>query len=149
MGEIKNDVSIGEYDLEISQEPYGRTARQLEFAKLYDLMTFLAQIDPVFVQASIPLLIKASDTPYKNDLLQLVNSLQQQKMMQQQALEQQQQAMNQPDPMQQEAQAKQLERQGLENEKLGIENARSKADLVNQAEQAELANHVNSVLNGG
>ncbi|MCU7518543.1 MAG: hypothetical protein HF307_19400 [Ignavibacteria bacterium] len=149
MGEIKNDVSVGEYDLEISQEPYGRSARQLEFAKLYDLMTFLSTIDPVFVQASIPLLIKASDTPYKNDLLQLVNSLQQQKMMQQQALKQQQQAMNQPDPMQQQAQQAQLERQGLENEKIGIENAKSKADLVSQAQQAELVNHVNAVLGGG
>lgn len=70
---IKNDLSKGKFDFEVSHAPYSRTAKQVEYLKLLDLMDYVKEIAPQMAMTMLPILIKASENAYKNELLAIVN----------------------------------------------------------------------------
>lgn len=74
-GSTLNDITVGKYDLEISHAPYGRTAREIEYLKLLDIMEFLTKVHPQAAMFALPVLIKASDSPYRTELLTVVERL--------------------------------------------------------------------------
>ncbi len=76
---IKNDITIGKYDVAISETPYGTTAREMEFLKLVDLMKFAIEVDPQSAIKMLPVVIQASDTPYRNEFLKALGTMDQQK----------------------------------------------------------------------
>jgi len=43
---VKNDLTIGEYDIEISNTPYSSNAKEIEYAKLIDLFEATININP-------------------------------------------------------------------------------------------------------
>lgn len=68
-----NDITVGEFDVKISNAPYSSTAKEMEFFKLMDLYQIIQATDPLMAKEALPIIIKASDTAYKNDLLMLLN----------------------------------------------------------------------------
>ena len=76
---IKNDITVGEYDLIISKAPYGRAAKDQEFQKLMMLIQQIAQIDPTFLIQNYPTIIKASGTSFTKELLESFNKYQEEK----------------------------------------------------------------------
>jgi hypothetical protein len=72
---IKNDLSIGKYDIETSRTPYGRTKKETEFLKLLDIYKFISQISPEYLVPLLPVLIKASDTPYRQEILPIIERI--------------------------------------------------------------------------
>lgn len=74
-GMVLNDVTVGKYDLETSQMPYGRTDRELEYLKLNDIVKFTSELAPQAAILMLPTLIKASDSPYRNELLTVVEKI--------------------------------------------------------------------------
>ena len=76
LGEIKNDVSIGKYDVVISQQPYGSSAREIEYMKLLDIIKFIVEsAGPNAAILALPILVKASDSAYRNELLLVLKQL--------------------------------------------------------------------------
>lgn len=43
---IKNDMTIGEYDIEISDAPYSANAKEIEYSKLIDLFNAVISVNP-------------------------------------------------------------------------------------------------------
>ena len=76
---VLNDLSVGKFDIVISQTPYGPTARELEFIKLVDLMKFAIEVSPDKAAAMLPVVIKASDSSYRADIMQALGLMGQQK----------------------------------------------------------------------
>lgn len=74
-GSVLNDLSVGEYDVDISQSPYGKTAREVEYLKLVDMMQFIVQINPQAAMLILPVLIKASDSPYRGEILTILEKI--------------------------------------------------------------------------
>jgi hypothetical protein len=72
---ITNDVTIGKYDVAISEQPYGATARETEFLKLVDLAKFAIKYDPQAAAKIFPVIVKASDTPYRNEFLEALGAM--------------------------------------------------------------------------
>src|SRR5690606_18000491 len=68
---IVNDLSRGKFDIEISQTPHGKTAQEIEYIKLLDVFDRMIQVSPKQAMMSLPILIKASNSPYRNELLQI------------------------------------------------------------------------------
>jgi len=76
---ILNDVTIGEYDIVISNAPYGPTEREMEFVKLVDLMKFAITINPQFATKMFPVMVKASDSSYRTEVLEALDMMDDQK----------------------------------------------------------------------
>ncbi len=72
---ILNDVTIGEYDIVISNSPYGPTEREMEFVKLVDLMKFALTISPEFGIKLFPVMVKASDSSYRSEVLEALGMM--------------------------------------------------------------------------
>ena len=70
-----NDVTAGKFDLEISQSPYGRNAREVEYLKLLDIVKFIAELNPQGAAMLLPILVKASDTPYRGEIVSILERL--------------------------------------------------------------------------
>lgn len=69
---IINDVSIGKYDIQISSTPYGATAREIDYIKTVDMLSFVSKFNPALAEKMLPILIKSSDTPYRTELLEII-----------------------------------------------------------------------------
>lgn len=72
---IKNDITIGKYDIAVSDAPYSHTAKELEFLKLVDLMRLALEVDPAAAQKMFPVVVRASDSAYKNDFLKALGGM--------------------------------------------------------------------------
>ena len=72
---IVNDITISKFDLTISQTPYGRNMREIEYLKLLDIVKFTAEINPQAGMLMLPILIKASDTPYRSEIVGILEKL--------------------------------------------------------------------------
>jgi hypothetical protein len=136
---VLNDITMGEYDIEIAKAPYGRAAKNLEFQKLLGFIMNFANINPMIMLKSAPLLIKSLDTNYQKELLEIFAGLeeeaqaekqQQQAMMQQQEQAQQMPQQQAPDPT---AQVK-AETQAMKSQ---TEMQKAKLDLIGK--QMDLA----------
>lgn len=49
LGKVINDVSVGQYDVKISQTPVGKGAKEIEAQKAMSLIEILMQLNPLFV----------------------------------------------------------------------------------------------------
>ena len=136
---IKNDVSIGEYDIEISQQPYGKTARQESYLELVDLINFISEKYPQTVPFLIPILIKASDNPYKDKLLTVVEQISGYSVDQ---LNQQVQDKQLADLMMQ-IEAKQ---KILQTDKMAIDNESARLGLQAEFDGMDLGKYLNEIL---
>lgn len=67
MGQVLNDVTIGQFDIVLDKQPFGINAKREEFEKNMIIADKLAQLNPAFVNPEI--LIKTSDSIYKEDWL--------------------------------------------------------------------------------
>lgn len=86
---VMNDVTVGEYDIILAKAPYGKTAKDLEFQKLMELVDLLAKVNPELITQLLPVIVKASGTSYVQSILEVLGQ------------SQQQQQEPQQDPMQQ------------------------------------------------
>ena len=66
---IKNDITKGKFDLVVSSQPYGRTAREMEYMRLLDMVKFTINAFPQAAPYLMPVLAQASDTPYRSDFI--------------------------------------------------------------------------------
>jgi hypothetical protein len=66
---ISNNPTIGKYDVQISQTPYGATSREIAYMKVLDFAKFVGEIFPQAVPVLLPIVAKASDSPYRNDIM--------------------------------------------------------------------------------
>jgi hypothetical protein len=115
--QIMNDLSVGEYDVEISNAPYGNNAREVEYLKVLDLYNLVKEVDPQKAAQMFPIMVKLNDSSVKQELMKIFSPEQQQQNLtpeQQQAMQEEQQAMN----MQRDLA---LEELALKNEKLKVE----------------------------
>jgi hypothetical protein len=127
-GTVKNNVADPVFDLKISREPYGRTARERAFERLGELVAFIGQFNPQLMPKLLPIIIKASDNPYKNEILQAISE-----DMQSTAQAQQQ--------MQQVAQA-QAEIELVKNQAMVAEKQAATAERAAKAEGQQLENKI-------
>lgn len=102
---ILNDVTKGDFDVIISKSPYGKAARRAAFNELMMLNQQIAQINPQYI--NIKTLVKASTTPFKQDIIARIDEVDQQNAMMQQ--------------MQQTLQQSQLQGSELQNENVNQE----------------------------
>jgi hypothetical protein len=69
---VKNDITIGEYDFEISDTPYSGNAKEMEFYKLSELLDALISIGtPKSMEradAIMPILVQAGSFPFGNEI---------------------------------------------------------------------------------
>ena len=69
---IKNDITVGEYDFEISDTPYTGNAKEMEFYKLSELLDALISIGTQKsmerADALMPLLVRAGSFPFSNEI---------------------------------------------------------------------------------
>ena len=144
---IVNDLSIGKFDIEISLQPYGRTAREAEFLKLVDMMQFILNANPQLANILIPIYVKACDSAYKNEILQKIQE------MQSGGADPQQQAQAQQ--VQQEMTTQALQSGQLENEKkkgeiekLALENAEKTLSIQELQDGQHIARQVQQTLAG-
>lgn len=71
--EILNDVTVGRYDIEISSTPHGQTAKEMEFVKISEIVTFASKLEPATALRMLPVMIEASDSSYRGKLLEAIN----------------------------------------------------------------------------
>lgn len=76
---ILNDVTIGKYDIVVANSPYSPTEREAEFIKLVDVMKFAMTINPEFAIKMFPIMVKASDSSYRADILEALGMMGNQK----------------------------------------------------------------------
>ena len=113
---VLNDITVGKYDIAIDESPYTPTAKELEYLKLVDTIQVIGNLDPQLAVKFTPVLIKASNTNYREDMLRILNEAEQ---------------ASQQDPIQQiQIQMLQLELQlkEAEIEKVRAEAANKMAD---------------------
>ena len=67
---ILNDITVEKYDFVMSNQPYTRTARETEFLKLVEMFRFSIQVDPEDAKKLFPIVLKASDSPYRQEILE-------------------------------------------------------------------------------
>lgn len=72
---IKNNITNSKFDLEISSMPYGSTAREVEFVKLMDMFNFIVTANPQLATGLLPVILEASDSPYRNKLIEAINTI--------------------------------------------------------------------------
>lgn len=71
--QIQNDITIGKYDLKIAEEPSSKTARELEYLKLRDMVDFLVQVNPPeVIQQLCPIIVKASGIGYSQEINEIL-----------------------------------------------------------------------------
>jgi len=88
---VLNDVTVGEYDIDISKSPFGREAKDKEFQKLIFMNQQLANINPKYID--IISLIKASGSMYTQQMIEKIKNIDEQEQLQaQQQIQQMQQA---------------------------------------------------------
>lgn len=73
---VVNDVSKGEYDVQISTTPFGKQAKEREFQKLLGVFQQLMQINPAYVDPLI--LVEASGTTYADKISARIKLIDQQ-----------------------------------------------------------------------
>ena len=133
---ILNDVTIGKFDIVISEAPYGATAREVEFLKLVDLMKFAIEVNPQQAQQMLPIVIKASDSPYKSEIMEALGMMGEQK-------EQAQQTATAMQALEQAFQKLGLDKARLEVQNQMLQNEQDKVEtegkaLDNEKKKAEL-----------
>jgi hypothetical protein len=145
---IINDITIHEYDIEIDTTPYSSTAREIEFGKMGDLFDAAMKVNPGKADAILPLIVKAGDFPYADEILRAwgVAEGDQQAKQQQQA---QQQQLRQMAIQMQLIMAK----LGIEEKKAAIDERKAKTDALriktahtNQVVKKEKINNALSLL---
>ena len=72
---ILNDVTIEKYDFVMSNQPYTRTARETEFLKLVEMFRFAIQVDSEYAKKLFPIVLKASDSPYRQEILEALGAI--------------------------------------------------------------------------
>ena len=72
---ILNDITVEKYDFVMSNQPYTRTARENEFLKLVEMFRFAIQVDPEEAKKLFPIVLKASDSPYRQEILEALGSI--------------------------------------------------------------------------
>ena len=75
---ILNDVTVGQYDIQISTRPYTSTAKELEYLKLMDTVGVIAQMQPELAPKLVPVIVSASDSPYRAEILRVIEEAQRQ-----------------------------------------------------------------------
>jgi hypothetical protein len=125
LGQIHNDLSIGEYDVIISTKPTGRISKELERQKLLELYMMAEKVGPEmkpFLYKLISEITKTTDIGSQGELLKMLEMIMQQYMT---AIQSQQQG-NPAEKMMQElavmAQKLELQGKGIENQGKQIEN---------------------------
>lgn len=68
---IKNDLTIGEYDILISDTPYSSNAKEMEYRKLVDLFNAAAQINPKKADALLNIMVEAGSYPNATKILKM------------------------------------------------------------------------------
>ena len=150
---ILNDVTVGEYDIVISNAPYGATAREIEFIKLVDLMKLAIEVNPMAAQKMFPILIKASDSPYRADFMEALGAMEgQDKESQiQTAMAQLQMAFQELglDKLRAEVQNQLIQNQQDQVETQGkqLDNAKKQQELNMQAKAAKLQDLLTGIGN--
>lgn len=121
---ILNDVTVGKYDFVMSNQPYGQTAREMAFMNLIDIFKLAIETDAESAKKMFPILLKASDTPYRQEMLEALGLIGEAKDKQEQV----QQAM----------QALQMAYQqlGLEKGKAEIDDKKASANKKNAEAKA-------------
>lgn len=76
-GKFLNDPNATKYDIKISNEPSGRTAREMEYAKLTAAVGQIIQLRPEAGPKLVKVVIKASTIPYKEQILQALDEMDQ------------------------------------------------------------------------
>ena len=143
-----NDITIGEYDIEIDTTPYSSTDREIKYQKLGDIFNATLEVDPKKADALLPLIVKASDVPYADEILQAWGQT-----------EGDEQAKAQQAGMQQQFQQMMMQMQmimaklNIEDKKATIEERKAKADKTrvetahtNQGVKKQKINNALSVL---
>jgi len=72
---IINDVTRANYDLQISTAPYGATSREIDFLKMDAMYEKALAIDKQLAYRLFPIYVKASDTAYKTEILEVVEGI--------------------------------------------------------------------------
>jgi len=145
---VINDLTVGKYDIEIDPTPYGSTARELEYLKLMELVKLIIEIDVEKAREALPVIIKASDSSYRTELLQLFKSKEgedgankaQQQMMMMEMLEKRA-----------GIEGKQIENKGkmIENKGNEIENMLKMVELGEKEKKRKLLAILNNMFTGG
>jgi len=71
---IKNDITIGEYDLLVDQRPPRLTQRHQRFAEGMQYLATVSQIAPDVARKFLAMVIKDSDYQGKDELVNMLNS---------------------------------------------------------------------------
>lgn len=66
---IKNDITVGEYDFEMSKTPYSGNAKEMEFMKLAELFDAAVEVNPKKADALLPIMVEEGNYPYAQKIL--------------------------------------------------------------------------------
>ncbi|MGA7720666.1 MAG: hypothetical protein WCA84_05745 [Ignavibacteriaceae bacterium] len=133
---IVNDLTIGEYDIEIDTTPYSSTAREIEFQKMSELFEAAAKIDAKKADALLPLIVKMGDFPLADEILSAWGEVEGSQQYKQQALAQQQQLQQMAIQMQMI-----MAKLGIEQKKAVIDEIKAKAEAL-RVKSAHTNQHV-------
>lgn len=75
--QVLNDVTVGEFDCQISHAPYGVNAREMDFLKLNMIYREAKELDKGIALKLFPVFVKASDSAYRTEILQELQGIQQ------------------------------------------------------------------------
>jgi len=133
-----NDMSVGDFDIEIDESPYSATAKEMEYLKLADIFEMISKVDPDKAKEALPILIKASDSSFRQELLAVYDNKDKQNPMAQQQMMmimlQEILAKLDAEGKQSEVEGIKLENQGkaMDNQAKLLEIQKKKAELVMQ-----------------
>jgi hypothetical protein len=66
---IKNDITVGDYDFEMSKTPYSGNAKEMEFMKLAELFDAAVAVNPKKADALLPIMVEEGNYPYAQKIL--------------------------------------------------------------------------------
>lgn len=117
MGQVINDVTVGEYDVRISKVPFGKAAREMDYQKALQITEILMQLNPAFVDPKeIVKLSTLSNRDAWIKRIEMVEGQQEAQVQQQLAIEQQQrEAEEEKNILDYETQMIQADKQVLDN----------------------------------
>ena len=148
---IHNDITIGEYEIDISDTPYSSSAKDIEYNRLIELFDAVSGIDPQKANAMLEIMVETGGFPDGQKILKAWAKIGQASPQQQQQLQQQRQ-------LQQIMQQMQLvmaklgiqEKQALiEERKAKTEGQRIKNAHVNQQAKGQKIKNALSILQPG
>jgi len=145
---IVNDVTIGKYDIEIDETPYGTTAREIEFVKFQDMFQVIMQLNPNLAVKLLPIYIKASNTGYRSEIMKIIKGDNQN--FQEMALRESEQRINElVQRLGLEKLNEEIKGQKIENENLKADFLRKKLELIHggHINKIELVNKFNALDN--